>query len=182
MFSVICSDISEPRRYQRIFQQIIFWTTSAKLFLSDSSFVFINLYKSLLPNVLMWFLFSDICLMSNIKVYPSFKYYKNGEFIANYEGDRTIEDVIAFLNKPTRSKEELWEFAYLASCSVILVKWIERMNVEYDSSSVWDFDLQLCTPLLWLFVLMCLSTSCIKVLVFNVAILFVLTNAVFIKF
>lgn len=53
--------------------------------------------------------FLDLCKKQGVKGYPTFKYYKKGQFFAPYEGSRTTEDVLKFLNSPPEksAKEEL---------------------------------------------------------------------------
>ena len=53
------------------------------------------------------FLIAGLCLVQEIKSYPTFMFFQNGKFIEQYKGGRTKEDFISYVSKPPKAKEEL---------------------------------------------------------------------------
>ena len=51
------------------------------------------------------FCLSDICREHEVKGYPTIKYFNRGKFVENYQGDRTKDNFVNFIN--TKVKTEL---------------------------------------------------------------------------
>jgi len=48
---------------------------------------------------------SALCSSNDVKAYPAFKYYANGKFVANYDGDRNAADLLSFVSNPPHLKK-----------------------------------------------------------------------------
>lgn len=46
--------------------------------------------------------------IGKIQTLPTFKMYANGKLVADYDGDRSLENMMEFCEKHSKVKDELW--------------------------------------------------------------------------
>ena len=50
------------------------------------------------------FFFSDLCLQQDVSGYPTFKFYRHGHAVVEYDGSRSKDDFIEYMKKQETDK------------------------------------------------------------------------------
>ena len=70
-------------------------------------FKMLNLNPNVNTRIYIYFIFVETCNTENVEGFPTFKLYVGDKYLAEYEGERTEEDLIKFITNSPEVKEEL---------------------------------------------------------------------------